>query len=125
MSRPSPAPWPTSFVVKNGSKMRPWISRDAGAVVDNSNQHAVAFHVASHLDAAADRDGVQRVVDQVYPHLVEFGAHRMRAGQIVGQVQAHLHRLRAGLCAEHREGVRPLCHAECPPAQASGRRPCR
>ena len=77
-------PLPTPLVVKNGSKMRSWISAwDAGAVVDDANHDAPMLAAADHLDPPGRRDRVERVVDQIQPHLIELAAKREHAREIV------------------------------------------
>ena len=50
MLKPRPVPFPTSLVVKNGSKMSIGID-DSGAVVAERNFHPVAVAGAHDLDA--------------------------------------------------------------------------
>ena len=76
MLRPSPVPWPSGLVVKNGSKIR---SRTVGSmpvprVVDvDRDAVAVGGRLGPDGDAAAGRAGVDRVGQQVHHHLVDLG----------------------------------------------------
>ena len=73
MSRPRPVPFPTGLVVKNGSNMRSRISAGMpGAVVDDAHHDALPLTVGGHLDAAGIRHGIEGVVDQIRPDLVEL-----------------------------------------------------
>ena len=84
MSRPRPVPGPTGLVVKNGSKMRSRIC--SGMPVPLSMTRTTTrcgSRFASTSTRPASGDGVQRVVDQVRPDLVQLAgetAHARQAG---------------------------------------------
>ena len=84
MSRPSPVPSPTPFVVKKGSKMRPWIS--GGTPGPSSMMRTTTrsrSRLGAHGDVTALAHGVERVVEQVHPDLVQLRAHRVHARHVV------------------------------------------
>ena len=54
---------------------------DAGPVVDDTHHHPLMLAARQHLDAAGFGDGIEGVIDQIRPDLVEFAARsRGRAG---------------------------------------------
>ena len=74
MSRPRPVPWPTSLVVKNGSKMRfAIVRRNARPVVDHAHDDLAVAGGGVDAHVAAGRR-VDRVVDQIRPDLVQLAA---------------------------------------------------
>src|SRR5262245_201349 len=48
------------------------IFRDSGAVVDNANDDVIAFAHSTCLDMPVLTDSIQRVIDQIGPHLIQF-----------------------------------------------------
>ena len=91
MSSPRPVPFPTGFVVKNGSKMR---SRSPGEFPVRRRRRARPLSApATRGNGDAPSRRVKRVVDQVRPHLVQLAAEPAYARQIVLDVHVHLHGL--------------------------------
>ncbi len=84
MSRPSPVPCPIGLVVKNGSKIRSRICAGMPAPLSMTRTTTCSILAARrHLDAARVGDGIEGIVDQVRPDLVEFAgeaAHARQAG---------------------------------------------
>ena len=75
MSRPRPVPWPTSLVVKNGSKMRRCSSGGMPEPgVADLDQHAIAVAGRADRQGPFAAHGVDGVVDDVGPHLVQLAA---------------------------------------------------
>ena len=58
------------------------LGRDAGSVVDDADDDALPLAVRRHLDAAGIRDGIERVVDQVRPDLVELADEAANAREV-------------------------------------------
>ena len=52
-----------------------------GAVVDDAHDHALPLAVRGHLDAAGVGNGIERVVDQIRPDLVELAGEAADARQ--------------------------------------------
>ena len=104
VARPRPVPCPTSLVVKNGSKTR---SRTSGGIPGPSSvistHSAVAVAARGDRDRAALAERVDRVVEQVRPHLVELGAAHGQLGQRAVVVAHDLDLGVLELVAEHRE----------------------
>ena len=68
-------PSPTPLVVKKGSKMCGlYLRRNAGAVVGNLNYDTTVLAIGSNAKLAFAAHGVNRIVDEVGPHLIEFAA---------------------------------------------------
>ena len=84
ISSPRPVPWPTGLVVKNGSKIR---SRISAGCQPRCRRCARRPRVPSRPPTTStwpdSRDGVQRVVDQVGPDLVQLAdeARGLSAGR--------------------------------------------
>ena len=125
MSSPRPVPFPTALVVKNGSKMRRWMSaRDAGAVVRDLDHHLA-------VDPARRRSGRARP-SQLRPAALSIRfVHTWFSSRPnaptrgrSGAVQAHDVELRLSLqpVAEHRERRRPGPRGR---DRAAARGPCR
>ena len=75
VASPSPVPRPTSFVVKNESNTLSRISfGNPGTVVGDLDDGTRAVAAGGHGDRALRPERVNRVVEQVGPHLVELGA---------------------------------------------------
>ena len=74
MSRPSPVPSPTGLVVKNGSKIRSWISVGMpGPVSPISTSTLPSSRAVRMVSVPVPPIAWRRVVDQVRPDLVELG----------------------------------------------------
>src|SRR5713101_6126083 len=78
MSRPSPAPLPTSLVVKNGSKIRE--TRSVGMPRDLDN-HGVFVVACPDEDPAASVQGIDGVINQICPHLIQLRPIRLNSWQ--------------------------------------------
>ena len=114
VSRPRPVPWPTSFVVKNGSKTCSCdVGRDPRAVVGDVDDDALAVAPRAHRDRALVAERVDRVVEQVRPHLVELGAADGQLRQRAVVVAADLDPRVLELVAEHdQRRLQPLVHVD-------------
>ena len=82
MSRPRPVPSPMSLVVKNGSKMRPATSAGMPGPSSMTRTTTVSPARAGFDPHVAARRGVDGVVDQVRPHLVQLAAVALDGGQV-------------------------------------------
>ena len=101
MSSPRPVPRPISFVVKNGSNARACTSeRHARPGIADLDHEHVGFGSGRDAQGPGALHGVDRVVDQVRPDLVELARDRLDAGQ-VGFVVAHHDDVVAQLVREH------------------------
>ena len=106
MSRPRPVPFPTGLVVKNGSNRRSRISAGMpGAVVDHAHHDALPLAVRGHLDATGVGNGIEGVVDQVRPDLVELADEAANAREVGLHVHGDGDRLRPRLRLEHGDRV--------------------
>ena len=73
IDRPRPVPSPLALVVKNGSKMRGrHLGLDARARVLDRHLHVTFLHLRLDQNLAPPVHGLNRVVDEVGPHLVEL-----------------------------------------------------
>ena len=66
---------PTGLLVTNGSKMRSRIAGYAAAIVHDVNDDAVEMTRRGDRTCPDSGDGVDGVVDQVRPHLIEIAAN--------------------------------------------------
>lgn len=57
------------------------LQRDAGPIVDHPHRDPAAFVARIHDHLATLANGIQRIVDQVHPHLVQLSADRVNRGQ--------------------------------------------
>ncbi len=78
---------------------------DAGPVVDDAHHHALMLAVRQHLDAARVGDGVEGVVDQIRPDLVEFAGEAADARETGFHVNGHGGRFRPRFGLEHGDRV--------------------
>ena len=63
--------------------------RDARSVVDDANHDALPLDVRGHIDAAAVGNGVERVVDQIGPDLIELADEAADLRQSRFQLDGH------------------------------------
>jgi hypothetical protein len=63
------------------------ILRNTGTVVDDLYDYAIELRTGDYSHVTADRNGVERVVDQIHPDLVELGTNGVRAWQVVRQLE--------------------------------------
>ncbi len=105
MSSPRPVPCPTGLVVKKASKIRDLQSRRGSPARCRpiSTQHPLALPARAQRDPPAAAERVDRVVDQVRPHLVQLGARCLDARQIGVEVADDLDLLLPQLVAQQRE----------------------
>ena len=75
MTKPSPVPEPP-LVVKNGAKKICGYAsdgiRNAAAVVGNLNEEKLAVAARADLDATRATHGINRIVNEVRPNLVQL-----------------------------------------------------
>ena len=106
MSRPRPVPCPTGLVVKNGSKMRSRICAGMPAPLSTTRTTTLLMvAVCQHLDAARVGDGVEGIVDQVHPDLVEFAGEAANARKAGFNLDRHGDRFRPRLRLQDRNRV--------------------
>ena len=87
MSSPRPVPLPTSFVVKNGSNARACtFGRHPGSGVGDLDDNMLAFDAGRCPKRALALHGVDGVVHQVRPDLIELAWYRFDAWHVVGVV---------------------------------------
>ena len=104
MSSPRPVPWPTGLVVKNGVEhARPLLGRDPGPVVPDLDAHAVPLPPGAQREPPAVVHGVDGVVDEVRPDLVQLRAGGLDRRQVGVEVADDLDVLLAQLVPEQRE----------------------
>src|SRR6266699_6232359 len=59
------------------------LGRNARAIVDNPDYHSVALAIRDQIHAAALTHGVQRIVEQVRPNLIEFTAKSIHRWKVL------------------------------------------
>src|SRR6266581_3755545 len=103
-------PKPCAFAYRLGGEK--WIKdaitnlgRNARAIVDNPDYHSVALAIRDQIHAAALTHGVQRIVEQVRPHLIEFTAKSIHRWKVLLDVHAEAHRLALRFRSQHNERV--------------------
>src|SRR3990167_3794823 len=117
---PRPVPWPGGFVVKKGSKIRPWISggmpapgsatvktmrggAGAGGGPREGGGGAVRVRAPREDEAARRRARAHRVVRvgrEVHDELLELVRIGPQQRQVGGEVDHHLHGVEAELVGE-------------------------
>ena len=106
MSRPRPVPFPTGLVVKNGSNRRSRISAGMpGPLSTTRTTTRCRSQRRGHLDPTGVRNGIERVVDQVRPDLVELADEAADAREVGFDVDGDGDRFRPRLRLEHGDGV--------------------
>ncbi len=81
------------------------VRRNAGPVVDDVDDHEIEAARRRDRDFARVADGVDRVVDEIGPDLVQIAADGADRRQVRLQVDADAHRFPARLVLEKRDGI--------------------
>ena len=106
MSRPRPVPLPTGLVVKNGSNRRSRISAGMPGPLSTTR---TTTRCRSQLAVTSTRprlgNGIERVVDQIRPDLIELADEAAHARQVGFDVDGDGDRFRPRLGLEHGDGV--------------------
>src|SRR5688572_11493501 len=78
----------------------PVLGRDARAIIDHAYDDGTAFRLDRDRDMTRETHGIERIVDQIHPHLIQLAADRMYARQTGRHIDSDADRLRARFVAQ-------------------------
>ena len=81
------------------------LHRDSRTVIDHPDEDVAAFPLGRHNNTSAMPDGIERVVDQFRPDVIQFPAEAVDRRQFPFELEAQVNRFFLGLRHEHRQRV--------------------